>query len=100
MAHFIKHVSTIITLCPIPGDFSLLANSFECYPEKVAHDVIRMWSEIMGNLPGISVTLPVTSPMCPDCYADLNPSHFGPVWSILDDSIMIRKPVNDKLKKV
>ena len=82
-------------LCPIPSDFSLLPNSVECCPEKVARDTIRMWSEITGNLPGISVT----SPMFADGYADLNPSRFGPVWSILDDSTVISKPVSDKLNK-
>ena len=89
------HVNDNNILCPIPGDFSLLPNSFECCPEKVARDAIRMWSEITGNLPGISVT----SPMFADGYADLNPSCFGPVWSILDDYTVISKPVNDKLNK-
>ena len=37
--------------------------------------------------------------MFADGYADLNPSRFGPMWSILDDSTMISKPVNDKLNK-
>ena len=51
----------------------------------------------MGNLPGISVTLP----MFADGYADLNLvlDLFGLVCSILDDSTMISKPVNDKLNK-
>ena len=78
-------------LCLISGDFSLLLNGFECCPEKVAHYAIRMWSEIMGNLPGISVTSPVFA----DGYADLNPSRFGPMWSILDDSTMISKPASE-----
>ena len=37
--------------------------------------------------------------MFADGYTELNPSRFGPVWSILDDSTMISKPVNDKLNK-
>ena len=46
--------------------------------KKVIRDAIRMWGELTGNLPGISVTSSRFSDGC----LDLNPSQHGPVWRI------------------
>ena len=48
------------TAFPIPGDIGK-NDDFNMCPEAVMEDVVRMWSIIGGNLPGIGLTMPTFS---------------------------------------
>ena len=74
---------------------NLSGNDFMHCPEMVMYDVIRMWSQINGNLPGVSVTTPTFS----DGFIDVNPSLVGPQFSIFDQSIRLTRPKADHFNR-
>ena len=78
---------------PIPDNLG--ANDFRHCPEMVVRDVIRMWSEVNENLPGISLTMP----MFADGYVDLNPGLIGPKFSLFDQSFSVMRPRDDWLNR-
>ena len=71
-----KKRSSMISFGTLNGKFmfpvmeNLSGNDFIHCPEMVMRDVIRMWSQVNGDLPGASVTTPTFS----DGYIDVNPS--------------------------
>ena len=64
------------TAFPIPGDIRK-NNDFNMCPEAVMEDVVRMWSIVGGNLPGIGLTMPTFS----DGWVDYEPWKVGPAFS-------------------
>ena len=54
-------------------------------------NVIRMWNEVNGVLPGISLTMPIFS----DGYIDVNPSMIGPKFSLFEESVPLTRPKDD-----
>ena len=54
-------------------------------------DVIRMWTKLGNNLPGISLTIPMFS----DGLIDHNPSLIGPKISLFKESLQLTRPHDD-----
>ena len=74
---------------PIPGNLPGL--DFQHCPKIVMQDVIQMWHEINGKLPGVSVV----SPSFADGYANLDPSMIGTTFSLFSDQITLSRPRDD-----
>ena len=64
------------TAFPIPGNIGK-KNDFNTCPEAVVEDIVRMWSIIGGNLPGIGLMTPTFS----DGWVDYKPWKVGPAFS-------------------
>ena len=78
---------------PIPGNLG--ANNFRHCPEMVVHDIIRMWSEVNENLPGISLT----TPMFADGYINFNPRLIGLKFLLFDQSFSLTRLRDDWLNQ-
>ena len=78
---------------PVMGILSV--NDFIHCPEMVMCDVIRMWSQVNGNLLGVSVMTPTFS----NGYIDVNPSLVGPQFLIFDQSIRLTRPKDDHFNR-
>ena len=74
---------------PIPGNLN--GTYFNYCPEMVMRGVIRMWTELDDNLPGISLTTPMFS----DGFIDYNPSLIGPKFSLFEESLQLTRPCDD-----
>ena len=96
-----KKISPLISFGTLNGKFAfpvmgnLSGNDFMHCPEMVMRDVIRMWSQVNGNLHGVSVTTPTFS----DGFIDVNPSLVGPQFSIFDQSIRLIRPKDDHFNR-
>ena len=74
---------------PIPGD--LMGEYFKFCPKMVVRDVIRMWTKLDDNLPGISLTTPTFS----DGFIDYDPSLIRPKFSLFEESLLLTRPHDD-----
>ena len=96
-----KRASLLVSFGTLNGKFAftltgnLSGNDFMHCPEMVMYDVIRMWSRVNGNLPGVSVTTPTFS----DGYIDVNLPLVGPQFSIFDQSIRLTRSKDEHFNR-